>query len=145
MKALIQRVSEAQVKVNGEITGKIGSGILALVGFGPGDEESKIVPLRDKILNLRIFPNDEGKFDKSLVDIRGGLLLVSQFTLYGNCDKGRRPDFTKALHPKEAEPLYDKFVKASREVHEQVETGIFGAMMNVTLVNDGPVTLMIEV
>lgn len=144
MKALLQRVLSAHVTVDGEIVGEIGPGLLALIGFGTGDSVEKLEPMREKIRTLRIFENDLGKFDKSLDDIGGGILLVSQFTLYGTCNKGRRPDFNEALAPKEAKDLYEQFVSLFRETNDQVATGIFAADMKVSLVNDGPVTLMLE-
>ncbi len=146
MKALLQRVSKASITVNNEIVGAIDQGILVFIGFGAVDmDRDALLPkLRDKILTLRIFPNEKGKFDQSVVDIDGGILLVSQFTLYGTCNKGRRPDFNEALQPDRAEAMYDEFCKIFKEAHPKVETGIFGADMKVELLNDGPVTIEVE-
>ncbi|MEK7528797.1 MAG: D-aminoacyl-tRNA deacylase [Patescibacteria group bacterium] len=144
MKALIQRVSEAGVTIEGEVTGKIGQGILVFLGVTHTDTEKNVDQLVEKIVNLRIFVNEAGKLDRSLIDIKGSLLIVSQFTLYASTDKGRRPDFFDAARPDIAEPLYNKFVQKCREKEIKTETGRFGAMMQVNLVNDGPVTLIIE-
>ena len=145
MKALIQRVTRASVTVDEKIIGEIDQGIVALIGFGADDNESKLAPMAEKIAYLRIFTNEKGRFDKSLLDINGALLLVPQFTLYGKTDKGRRPDFFAALAPEKATALFDSFVEHCRN-HSiaSVQTGEFGAYMKVDLQNDGPVTLMLE-
>jgi D-tyrosyl-tRNA(Tyr) deacylase len=144
MKALIQRVSEAKVTVEGKATGQIESGLLILLGVKNEDTEKDAEQLANKIANLRVFPSDKGHFDKSLTDVSGSVLVVSQFTLYGSCKKGRRPDFTEAANPEHAENLYDYFVHKMRETGVNTETGKFGAMMDVSLVNNGPVTFMLE-
>ena len=145
MRALIQRVSQASVSVDGEITGEIGRGLLVLLGVGPDDAESDGAWLASKIANLRIFPDENGKMNKSLIDIAGGVLVVSQFTLYGDCRRGRRPSFVGAAPPELAEPLYERFCEQMGELGiSTVERGVFGAMMDVALVNDGPVTLIVD-
>lgn len=145
MRLLLQRVSSASVTVDGEVTGSIGPGILALVGLGHGDSEELFPPALEKITNLRIFPDEEGKMNRSLLDIGGGLLLVSQFTLYADCRKGRRPSYTDAMPPAEAEALFGKFFEFCRDRHvAPVANGRFGAMMQVSLVNEGPVTIWID-
>ncbi|RAL25742.1 D-aminoacyl-tRNA deacylase [Thermoflavimicrobium daqui] len=144
MKVLLQRVKEAKVTVENEITGAIGHGYLLLVGFTEGDSEKEIDYLAEKIAYLRIFEDEAGKMNRSLLDVKGSILSVSQFTLYGDCRKGRRPNFMAALRPDEAKMLYERFNDKLRTYGLQVETGIFGAMMEVSLVNDGPVTLMLE-
>lgn len=130
--------------VEGRVTGEIGSGILALVGFTRGDEEDTLDWMADKIVGLRIFGDEEGKMNLSLLDTRGGLLVVSQFTLYGDARKGRRPSFVDAAPPDIAIPLYDRFLDLLRSRIGTVESGEFGAMMDVELVNDGPVTILLE-
>jgi D-aminoacyl-tRNA deacylase len=146
MKAIIQRVSESSVKVDGEIIGKINQGIMALIGFGQKDTETCLLPMFEKIINLRIFSNNDGKFDYSLLDINGGLLLIPQFTLYADTSKGRRPEFFSALSPNEACILFNKIVALSRErLGENAAAGEFGADMKVSLTNDGPVTINIEI
>lgn len=145
MKVLLQRVSEAEVKVEQQSIGKIGPGILALVGFGKGDDLSKLKPMADKLLNLRIFPDQRGRFDKSILDSAGAILLVPQFTLYADCSAGRRPDFFASLEPALAKDLFEKFVaQVKNSAIAQVQTGEFGAHMHVSLLNDGPVTIMLE-
>ncbi|MDD5242944.1 MAG: D-aminoacyl-tRNA deacylase, partial [Syntrophorhabdaceae bacterium] len=141
MKAVIQRVKSASVEVDGKIVGQIGRGLLVLLGIGQGDTEEDIRWMVEKIINLRIFEKEDGKFDESLLDIRGELLVVSQFTLYGDASKGRRPSFSDAMGSKEARELFEVFVEKAREKIEKVETGIFQASMDVHLVNEGPVTL----
>lgn len=145
MRLLLQRVSSASVTVEGEVTGAIGPGILALVGLGHGDGEDLFAPALEKITNLRIFPDEDGKMNRSLLDSGGGLLLVSQFTLYADCRKGRRPSYTDAMAPGEAEALFEKFFNFCHERHPgPVANGRFGAMMQVSLVNEGPVTIWID-
>lgn len=145
MRALIQRVSHARVAVDGEVTGEIGPGLLVLLGAGEGDGEADVDYAVDKTVNLRIFADDDGKMNLSLLDTGGELLVVSQFTLYGDTRKGRRPSFVGALEPGEAERLYELFCARARDAGvPKVATGVFGAMMEVELVNDGPVTLMVE-
>jgi D-aminoacyl-tRNA deacylase len=144
MRATIQRVSKASVIADGKESGKIGKGLLVLLGVGIDDDESDIQWLVSKIAKLRIFSNSSGKFDLSLSDIKGDVLIVSQFTLYGDCKKGCRPDFTKSARPEKAKELYETFVRKMKETGLCVETGVFAADMKVELVNDGPVTLTID-
>jgi D-tyrosyl-tRNA(Tyr) deacylase len=145
MKAVIQRVKEASVEVDGQIVGKIGRhGLLVFLGIGKDDGQKDIDWMIDKIINLRIFEKENGKFDQSLLDIHGELLLVSQFTLYGNCSKGRRPSFSDAMEVDKARELFEVFVAKAREKVVRVETGVFQAHMGVNLINDGPVTLIID-
>jgi D-aminoacyl-tRNA deacylase len=145
MRVVLQRVAEASVRVEGEVVGRIGPGVLLLVGFTEGDSASQLEWMADRVLGLRIFPDDEGKMNLSLAEVGGGVLVVSQFTLYGDTRKGRRPSFVGAAHPDLAIPLYERFVALLREgAPGPVETGVFGAMMEVSLVNDGPVTLLLE-
>jgi D-tyrosyl-tRNA(Tyr) deacylase len=145
MRLVIQRTSApAHVEVDGRITGKISAGYVVLCGITHGDSMEEANWLADKLLKLRLFPDEEGKFDRDIMETGGQLLVVSQFTLYGNCKKGRRPDFTQAAPPSEAQPLFDQFVKYLRAQGIGVETGVFGAMMHVHLVNDGPVTMILE-
>ena len=143
MKAVIQRVKEASVEVEGHVVGKVGPGLLVLAGFGINDETRDMDWMIDKIINLRIFEK-EGKFDRSLLDVKGELLLVSQFTLYGDCSRGRRPSFSNAMEIGRARDLFDVFVAKAREKIVKVETGVFQAHMDVKLINDGPVTLIID-
>ena len=144
MRAVIQRVSRAQVKVNGQITGQIGRGLLVLLGVGSSDDEQAARHLAEKIAHLRVFEDDEGKMNRSLLETRGAVLAVSQFTLYGDCRKGRRPSFDRAARPEQARSLYEKFVEFLQEQTVPVEQGVFQAMMEVELVNDGPVTLLLD-
>ena len=144
MKAVIQRVKSARVDVEGASVGEIGRGILVLLGVEKGDGERDADWLADKIVNLRIFEDDAGKMNLALREIGGALLAVSQFTLAGNCAKGRRPSFDGAAPPTEANRLYEYFVVRVRALGVPVETGIFQAMMAVSLVNDGPVTFILE-
>jgi D-aminoacyl-tRNA deacylase len=145
MRVVLQRVSRASVTVEGGVTGRIGPGLLLLVGFTSGDSEADLIWMADKLLGLRVFNDPDGKMNLSLRDVEGGLLVVSQFTLYGDTRKGRRPSFVQAAHPDRAIPLYKRFVGLLRErAPGPVETGEFGAMMEVELVNDGPVTLVLE-
>lgn len=144
MRALIQRVTQAKVEVEGAITGQIESGLLVLLGVTKSDKESDADWLVDKIANLRIFADPAGKMNLSLVDVKGSLLAVSQFTLYGDCRKGRRPSFDPAAPPEQARALYEYFVEKARNAGIRVETGVFQAHMAVSLTNDGPVTFMLE-
>jgi D-tyrosyl-tRNA(Tyr) deacylase len=144
MRAVVQRVKSASVRVDDEVTGAIDAGILLLLGAGKGDTDDDLKWTLQKVLNLRIFPDEEGKMNLSLLDVGGELLVVSQFTLYGDCRKGRRPSFFPAMDPEPAEAMYDRFVERARDQGVHVETGVFGAMMDVELINDGPVTLLID-
>ncbi len=144
MKTVIQRVGKSKVEVDGEVVGRIGKGILVLLGVSGDDEKSDADWLVDKIINLRIFEDEEGKMNLSVKDVGGDLLVVSQFTLLGDCRKGRRPSFVQAARPEQANALYEYFVERAREKGIGVQTGTFQAMMDVSLVNDGPVTLIIE-
>ena len=144
MRAVIQRVSRAKVTVDGEITGEIDKGLLVLLGVGVDDNESNAVQLVEKLVNLRIFDDSDGKMNLSLVDVAGGLLVVSQFTLYADTRKGRRPSYIGAADPEMANRLYEYFVTESRKHVSNVQTGRFQAMMDVELVNDGPVTIILE-
>ena len=144
MKAVIQRVKSAQVCVDSQVTGKIGKGLLVLLGIGKGDGESDLSFLASKIPELRIFEDASGKFNLSLKEINGEALVVSQFTLYGDCRKGRRPSFTEAEEPVIAKNFYEQFVSKLREQGVPVQTGEFQAKMEVHLINDGPVTLLLD-
>ena len=144
MRAVVQRVSRASVTVDGEITGKIGKGLLVLLGISTDDEESDAVYLLDKIINLRIFEDAAGKMNLSLAETSGELLVVSQFTLYGDTRRGRRPSYIEAAAPEKANSLYEFFVAEARKQIGRVETGRFQAMMDVELVNDGPVTILLD-
>lgn len=144
MKAVIQRVSKAKVTVQGKVTGQIGRGLVILLGVKEGDREEDVSWLARKCVNLRIFEDKKGNFNFSALETEAELLVISQFTLYGDCRKGRRPSFTQAAKPPEAEELYDKFVEKCRQTGLKVETGIFGAMMEVEIHNSGPVTLIPE-
>ncbi len=144
MRAIIQRVKEASVDVEGGTVGRIGKGLLVLLGAGKGDTTADVDYLVDKILTLRIFEDSEGKMNLSVTDTGGEVLVVSQFTLYGDCRKGRRPSFDKAAPPELAEELYELFVEKVRERGVKAETGRFRAMMDVHLVNWGPMTLMLD-
>ena len=144
MKIVLQRVKRAQVTVDGEITGSINNGILILLGVHKDDTEQQANFLAAKCAELRIFPDSERKMNLSLHDVNGEVLVVSQFTLYGNCKKGRRPSYVHAAYPDKGERLYEYFVERMKEHANVVQTGIFGAMMDVELVNDGPVTIILE-
>ena len=144
MRVLVQRAKHAEVRVAGSVIGKIGHGAVLLVGFTHTDGEEQLSWMADKIVGLRIFADDEDKMNRSIADIGGELLVVSQFTLYGDAVKGRRPSFIDAARPEQAIPLYERFIGMLRERGVTVVTGEFGAMMEVELVNDGPVTLWLE-
>lgn len=144
MKVVVQRVSKGRVTVEGEIVGEIGAGLMLLVGIGQEDGENDTVWMADKLSGLRIFEDDDGKMNLSVQDIGGEILSVSQFTLYGDCRKGRRPNFMGAARPEQAELLYERFNELLRSRGLKVETGRFGAMMDVAIVNDGPVTLIVD-
>ncbi len=144
MRVLLQRVSRAEVRVDGRITGRIEKGLLLLVGFTHADGEEQLAWMADKVLGLRIFGDADQKMNLALTDVGGAILVVSQFTLYGNAEKGRRPSFIDAARPDQAIPLYERFIALLRERGARTETGEFGAMMDVELVNDGPVTLWLE-
>jgi D-tyrosyl-tRNA(Tyr) deacylase len=149
VRVLVQRVSRAEVRVreagdSARITGRIGTGMVLLVGFTHDDDEARLSWMADKIIGLRIFGDREGKMNRALADIGGALLVVSQFTLYGDAEKGRRPSFIDAARPDAAERLYERFITLLAERGVRVDRGEFGAMMDVELVNDGPVTLWLE-
>ncbi|MDQ0975719.1 D-tyrosyl-tRNA(Tyr) deacylase [Neobacillus niacini] len=144
MRVVVQRSKKAKVTVNEEVTGQISKGLVLLVGVTHQDTEEDAAFLADKIANLRIFEDEAGKMNLSLLDVGGEILSVSQFTLYGDCRKGRRPNFMEAARPEQAIQLYEGFNGLLREKGIKVETGIFGAMMDVELINDGPVTLIVE-
>jgi len=144
MRVLLQRVSRAEVRVEGRVTGAIGTGFLLLVGLTHADSEAQAQWMAEKVAGLRLFGDADGKMNLALDDVGGAVLVVSQFTLYGDAQKGRRPSFIDAARPEQAVPLYERFVALLRERGLRVETGEFGAMMDVELVNDGPVTLWLE-
>ncbi len=144
MKAVVQRVTQADVKVGEEIQGRIGNGLVVLLGVGKKDTEADARFLADKIIHLRIFEDDNNKMNRSLIDVKGELLVVSQFTLFGDCRKGRRPSFVNAAPPETAEKLYEYFVHLTREKGVPTETGRFRAMMDLSLCNSGPVTLILD-
>jgi len=145
MRGLIQRVSQAKVAVDGRVIGAIGPGILLFVGIAQTDTKAQASALAGKVLGLRIFPDADKPMDRSLEDIHGELLVVSQFTLYGDCGKGRRPSFTQAAPSEIAEALYEEVITCAQDCGIKVATGQFGAMMQVSLTNDGPVTFMLEI
>ena len=144
MKIVLQRVTNAQVDVDGKTAGKIGSGLLVLLGVGQGDTEKDCERLAEKIVSLRIFSDENDKINLSLKDIDGEMLVVSQFTLYADCKKGHRPNFLNAAKPDEANRLYEYFISVCKEKVRKVESGIFGADMKVSLLNDGPITIILE-
>ena len=144
MRLVIQRVNEAELWIDEQLYSKIGTGIVALHGVGHEDTEKEIDYLVDKMMNLRIFPDENGQMNLSLKDVNGEVLIVSQFTLYGDCRKGRRPSYSNAMKPELAEKLYDQLVTKAKRHGVNVETGKFGAMMDVKLTNNGPVTLMLD-
>jgi D-tyrosyl-tRNA(Tyr) deacylase len=144
MKAVVQRVSRARVTVGGEVVGEIGFGLCVLLGVSGGDDGAAADRLAAKVAQLRVFENDEGRFDRSLLDVHGEALVVSQFTLIADAAKGNRPSFSHAARPELAEPLYERFCATLRALGAGVATGVFGARMDVELVNDGPVTIVLE-
>jgi D-tyrosyl-tRNA(Tyr) deacylase len=145
VRAVVQRVTRAEVRVDGEIAGRIGRGLCVLLGAGKGDGDDDVAYMIDKLANLRIFEDETGKMNRSLLEIGGGALVISQFTLFGDARKGRRPSFTDALEPEEAKRRYEQVVAGLREAGvSQVETGRFAAMMEVDLVNWGPVTILLD-
>jgi D-tyrosyl-tRNA(Tyr) deacylase len=144
MRALLQRAVRGEVRVGGRVIGRIGPGAVVLVGFTHSDGEEQLAWMADKIVGLRIFADDEDKMNRSILESGGELLVVSQFTLYGDATKGRRPSFIDAARPEQAIPLYERFLTLLRERGVTVATGEFGAMMEVELVNDGPVTIWLE-
>lgn len=144
MKLVIQRVKKAEVKVDGQTVGKIDEGFLVLIGIKVGDTKEQADYLVKKLCNLRVFSDENGKMNKSLNDVNGKLLIVSQFTLYANCSEGNRPSFIEAAHPEEAIPLYEYFCNECMKKNIEVQKGIFGADMKVELLNDGPVTIVME-
>ena len=144
MRALIQRVTQASVSVDETVVGSIGAGLVVLIGVTEGDADADAQYLVDKIANMRIFADDQGRFNRSALDVSGDLLVVSQFTLYADTRRGRRPDFTRAAGPDEANRLYERAVELFREKGLRVETGTFQAYMQVHLVNDGPVTILVD-
>lgn len=144
MRAVIQRVNSGSVNVDGDIVGSIGKGFVVLLGVNEKDSAEDVAYMTDKIVNLRIFEDEDEKMNLSLQDIKGELLVVSQFTLYGDCRKGRRPNFMSAARPELAEELYNEFVRKCREMGVKTETGIFQAYMKVNIENDGPVTVIVD-
>jgi D-aminoacyl-tRNA deacylase len=144
MRLIIQRVSEASVTVDKAITGSIGTGLVVLLGIGRGDTEEDANYLLDKLLGLRIFPDENGKMNRNIQEAHGALLIVSQFTLYADCRKGRRPSFDAAAPPEQAQALYSYFLEAARRGPVPVECGVFQASMQVRLINEGPVTIWID-
>jgi D-tyrosyl-tRNA(Tyr) deacylase len=144
MRAVVQRVSRAEVRADARLSGEIGHGLVILLGVARGDGEAEAVRLAGKVARLRVFENDEGRFDLSVLDVGGWALAVSQFTLIADTAKGNRPSFTDAAPPEEAEPLYERFCAALRAEGVRVERGVFGARMELELVNDGPVTIVLD-
>ena len=144
MRAVLTRVKHASVTIDGQVKGRIGEGFLILLGVTHDDTEAQAVKLADKLTSLRIFEDEDGKMNRGLEVVNGEILVVSQFTLYGNCKKGRRPDFLAAARPEVAIPLYEKFVQVLRDKNIHVETGEFGAYMEVESLNDGPLTLVVD-
>lgn len=144
MRAVLQRVSEARVRVEGQVTGEIGAGMVVLLGVAKADDEAAAERLAEKIIGLRFFNDEDGKMNRSLAEAGGAVLAVSQFTLYADCRKGRRPSFDRAAPAEQARTLYEKFVVALRRRGARVETGVFQALMDVELVNAGPVTLLVD-
>lgn len=144
MRSVVQRVKKASVKVGDETVGRIGSGLLVLLGVGAGDGDADIAWMAEKLIGLRIFEDNEGKMNLSITDVGGDILLVSQFTLYGDCRKGKRPSFSSAAPPERARPIFERVGAEIRQRGLKVETGVFQAEMEVELVNDGPVTILLD-
>jgi len=144
MKIVIQRVTQAKVEVENKIVGSIGIGVVVFAGFTHGDTAEQGAWMANKLINLRIFEDEQGKINRSILDCKGAALIISQFTLYGDCNGGRRPSFTKAADPEIAKRLYDQFIDEVRRGGIPVETGIFAAQMKVDLINDGPLTFVLE-
>ncbi len=144
MRAVIQRVREAEAEVDGEVVGKIGAGLLVLIGVGKDDVERDLEYVADKVLGLRVFEDDLGKMNLSIMDVKGEILAVSQFSLYGDCRKGRRPSFDESASPDIAEKLYNLFIEKIKDRGVRVETGRFRAIMDVHLINSGPVTILLD-
>jgi D-tyrosyl-tRNA(Tyr) deacylase len=144
MRVLLQRVSRADVRVEAQVVGRIDRGLLLFVGFTHSDGDEQLVWMADKVVGIRVFADDENKMNRSVLDVGGAILVVSQFTLYGDAVKGRRPSFIDAARPEAAVPLYERFISLLRERGAPVETGVFGEAMQVELLNDGPVTLWLD-
>ncbi len=144
MRAVVQRAREARVEVDGEVTGKIGLGLVAFVGAEKGDGQADLDYISSKVVGLRVFPDERGKMTRALADVGGGLLVISQFTVFGDVRRGLRPSFDGAMEPESAEALYDRFVEAARKTGLRVETGRFRADMRVFVENDGPVTILVD-
>ena len=144
MRLVIQKVSQSSVKIDGKIVGKIGKGYMVLVGITNGDDKMLVEKMVDKLVNLWIFEDENDKLNLSLLDVNGSILSISQFTLYANCKKGRRPSFIDAAKPNVSSPLYDYFNEVLEKKGVNVERGVFGAMMEVSLINDGPVTIILD-
>ncbi len=144
MRAVVQRIKESKVKVNSEVVGEIGAGLLIFLGVGKDDTEEDAVYILDKVVNLRIFEDEDGKFNLSLLDLKGELMVVSQFTLYGDARKGRRPSFSEAAKGEKAQGLYDYFIYKAKDMGITVSHGNFGEHMEVRLTNDGPVTILLD-
>jgi len=144
MRAVLQRVSEATVEVEGRTVGHIGKGVVVFLGIGEGDTAQDAEYLASKVIHLRVFEDEERKMNRSVAEVGGSVLVVSQFTLYGDCRRGRRPSFAEAMAPERAEKLYEHFVRSIRREGLVVETGVFQALMRVAVVNDGPVTLLLD-
>jgi len=144
VRAVVQRVAEARVRIGDEVVGEIGPGLCVLLGVGRHDDEAAAECLAGRVARLRIFENDEGKFDRGVLDTGGGVLVVSNFTLLADTAKGNRPSFSEAAPPEQADLLYERFCEALRELGVLVETGVFGARMRVELANDGPVTIVLD-
>lgn len=144
MRAVVQRVTNGNVEIEGKIVGSIGKGLVVLLGVSEKDTNEDVTYMVEKVLNLRVFDDEEGKMNFSLLDIQGELLVVSQFTLYGDCRKGRRPNYMAAAKPEKADELYNEFVKLCKAQDVKTETGVFQADMKVNIINDGPVTLIVD-
>ena len=144
MRAVVQRAARASVRVEGQVVGEIGAGLLVLLGVGQGDTEAEADTLSDRLANLRVFPDEQGVMNRSVLESGGGVLVVSQFTLYGDCRRGRRPSYVEAAPPEEANRLYERFCARLRSTGLTVAQGVFRAMMDVELVNQGPVTLLLD-